>query len=254
MSTIFSHTFSYKGYSIDLLDEFFKPSDFEYDIISDNTILNSIATTMVNIVENTITTCQQKAFTKNKIDQMLSDLNEMIKFFPTIIFSDTTQSIETKLTSKSYWASCVWNILCFAPASYEKKYKLNYQTNYKPNISKSCTTKSCIYCKKIGIDMLNCNTCGVFYYCNMLCQRYDYDIHKYECIKVQTQERSQYSSIPSVKLEILCSFCKKIGLKNDIVNICSRCLLVKYCDEKCQEHHWPDHKQNCIQHNLYNLD
>jgi len=241
MSTIFSHTFSYKGYSIDLLDQFFKPSDFEYDMIA-----NTMANTMANVAKY-----QQKAFTKNKIDEILSDLNEMVKLFPTIIFSDTTQSIESKLTSKSYWASCIWNILCFAPMSYEKKYKLNYQTNYKPNISKSCTTKSCTYCKKIGIDMLNCNTCGVFYYCNMLCQRYDYDIHKYECIKVQTQERSQYSSIPSVKLEILCSFCKKIGIKNDIVNICSRCLLVKYCDEKCQEHHWPEHKKNCIQHNLY---
>jgi len=252
MSTIFSHTFSYKGYSIDLLDEFFKPSDFEYDIISDNTILNSIATTMANVVENTMTTCQQKAFTKNKIDQMLSDLNEMIKFFPTIIFSDTTQSIETKLTSKSYWASCVWNILCFAPASYEKKYKLNYQTNYVNEETKS-KSKSiiCTYCKKISIDILKCDKCGFIYYCNMLCQRYDYDIHKYECVKVQTQERSQYSSIPSTKLEILCSFCKKIGIKNDIVNVCSRCLLVKYCNETCQGNHWPEHKKNCIQHNLY---
>ena len=169
MSHIFSHTFSYKDYSVDLLDEFFKPSDFEYEMVKN-----------------------MKIPAKYKIEKLLSDLNEMITFFPFFVFSDKIQSVKDKLTSKYYWASCVWNLLCFAPKSYEKKYKLNYQTNFidQPPI----IIQTCLYCKNASIDIILCNICGNAHYCNMLCKRYDYDIHKYECFPSQPVERSQSSS------------------------------------------------------------
>jgi hypothetical protein len=44
-----------------------------------------------------------------------------------------------------------------------------------------------------------------------------------------------------------CTACHKLEDpdEGELLEICDRCKLVKYCTASCQRDHWPNHKKNC---------
>src|SRR4051812_48389900 len=42
-----------------------------------------------------------------------------------------------------------------------------------------------------------------------------------------------------------CRVCYKQGTLNELLKVCSRCHIAKYCCTECQRKDWPTHKQEC---------
>ena len=101
---------------------------------------------------------------------------------------------------------------------------------------------------------LRCGRCLVQPYCSKQCQVQHWPSHKPTCFTPkETTEMKQVARDTRVKE---CATCKKTEKKCDKLDICPRCLAVRYCSKACQKKDWANHKPvhayayPCIVHGL----
>jgi hypothetical protein len=43
----------------------------------------------------------------------------------------------------------------------------------------------------------------------------------------------------------VCAMCSKAGCRHEKLQLCGACMAVRYCGQRCQRLHWPEHRGEC---------
>jgi hypothetical protein len=113
----------------------------------------------------------------------------------------------------------------------------------------------CNHCSFESNNLKRCSKCKSKYYCNNICQKKDWFLHKQFC-KSQTEVKLSHSKVDKsdglkkredIEKNKLCANC---GSHEDgFLFSCSRCNKVFYCSKACQRQHWKmeaGHKNYCL--------
>jgi hypothetical protein len=51
--------------------------------------------------------------------------------------------------------------------------------------------------------------------------------------------------LASSRQPAVCAVCSKPGCRHRKLRLCGACRAVRYCSERCQRLHWPEHHREC---------
>ena len=92
----------------------------------------------------------------------------------------------------------------------------------------------------ISSQPLHCGRCHAQPYCSKQCQVQHWPSHKKACFTPkETKVMKQVARETTMKE---CATCKKTEKRCEKLDICLRCLTVRYCSKACQKKDWADHK------------
>jgi len=112
--------------------------------------------------------------------------------------------------------------------------------------------KCCIQCQRVGVPLSRCAGCDKVFYCSRACQKSDWNEHKLYCYKESRTAAQVFEAVKNLTVTHnnqdegrRSHNCAKCNQSNAIMNICTRCKIVFYCNRACQKADWKRHKPNC---------
>ena len=107
--------------------------------------------------------------------------------------------------------------------------------------------QTCDSCGKTGESLLRCGKCRSVRYCNKICQRGHWELHKKSCGKIKeiSEKKKDFTSglddgqSSSLKT---CNSCGKTGFD---LRRCASCKLAWYCETTCRKQDLISHQNNC---------